>query len=471
MYRWTDIKEEELKAFLEPVMKRSGAVGLALSLFEKNGKVLYDGFFGFRDEEKELPVNEDTIFGIASCTKSFTCLALARLQEEGKLSFQEEVSRYIPEFTGKNQPGLAIWHLMCHSGGFFPLKRIVVDEVADDLGISDESEGDLAYSEKLAAEGARRVAARLDEQTPEHGLIGRPGEYFSYCNDGYGLLSEIIRRVSGMSYADYLKKEILEPLGMSRSGCGFVRPARDENACVLYRTKDGKRIADRNFHDNAFVLNGGGAMKSTLGDMRRYLLMYLNEGSGLNGARILSPSAMHLLMRPMILQRPGYVYAGGQYIRSWGEISVIGHGGSLPGVSSQILWSAELGVGAVVLCNTSAVPASLIADTALKLLIGRDPLPARTEAAGETWDREILDSAEGEYRSGEGAHLEIVRKGGDLYHRQNGEDVLLVPACGNTGLFEGPFAQDRLIFLARNGKVFALRSGARLIPKENAALP
>ena len=463
---WTDRKEEELKAFLQAVMKKSGAVGLALSLFEKNGHVLYDGFFGFRDEEKRLPVNEDTLFGIASCTKSFTCLALAQLQEEGKLNVQDDVSRYIPEFTGKNQPGVRIWHLMSHSGGFFPLKRIVVDEVARDLGISDESEGDLAYSDKLAAEGARRVANRLDEQTVSRGLIGRPGEYFSYCNDGYGLLSEIIRRVSGMSYADYLKRAILELLGMSRSGCDFVWPAQDENACILYRTKNGIRLNDRNFHDNAFVLNGGGAMKSTLHDMRRYLLMYLNEGRGENGVRLLSPSAMHLLLRPLVQVRPGLFYAGGQQIRSWGEISVIGHGGSLPGVSSQILWSPEMGVGTVVLCNTSNIPSSYIADTALKLLIGLEPAEPQILPAGEEWDPEILESAAGSYRSGEGAHIEIVREGKTLQRVQDGGNILLEPVCGCIGLFDGPFVKDRLTFLKRDGRVFALRSGARLIPKE-----
>ena len=73
----------------------------------------------------------------------------------------------------------------------------MVKEIAEKLGISEETEGDLGYSVKLAEAGAKAVAEQLDAQTPGHGLIGRPGEYMSYCNDGYGLLSEIVRRVGG----------------------------------------------------------------------------------------------------------------------------------------------------------------------------------------------------------------------------------------------------------------------------------
>ena len=127
----------------------------------------------------------------------------------------DPISKYIPEFTNKNQDTVRIWHLMCHSGGFFPLPRIVVEEVAKALHLDETVEGDLAYSDKLAAEGVKLVAERLDEQTMEQGLNGRAGEYLSYCNDGFGLLSDIIRRHGGeASYADYLNKHILEPLGM-----------------------------------------------------------------------------------------------------------------------------------------------------------------------------------------------------------------------------------------------------------------
>lgn len=467
MFSWTQDKEKRFTELVRDVKEKNGAVGIAAALINKDGEVLYEGFFGERDAEKHLPIDGDTIFGIASCTKSFTCLAITQLEEEGRLSLNDPVSRYIPEFTGKNQPGLKVWHLMCHSGGFFPLKRILVDPVAADLGINDESEGDLAYSEKLAVEGGKRVAGRLDDQTMENGLIGRPGEYFSYCNDGFGLLSEIIRRVSGQSYALYLKQNILEPLGMTRSGCDFVRPAKDENAAVLYRKKEGEMIADRNYHDNAFVLNGGGAMKSTLNDMKRYLQMYLGEGTGANGAEILSPGAMRRFCQPIIQMRPEQSYARGQIISHLGSARLLGHGGSLPGVSSQFTWSQELGAGAVVLCNTHNVSSSLLCDAMLRLYTGRDALPERIEDPGYIWNEAIRKTAPGVYNSPEGTKIELrLLENGEWTIDNAGKTQTLIPVNENTGIVRGEWTDEKFTLFLRNGEVFALRAGVRMIPKE-----
>lgn len=75
-----------------------------------------------------------------------------------------------------------------------------------------------------------------------------------------------------------MKKHVLQPLGMSRSGCGFLFPARDSNAAILYEKRDDKLLITRDYYDNAFVMMGGGAMKSTLRDMERYLQLFLRRG-------------------------------------------------------------------------------------------------------------------------------------------------------------------------------------------------
>lgn len=106
----------------------------------------------------------------------------------------------------------------------------------------------------------------------------------SYCNDGFGLLSDIVRRHSGYgSFAEYLDKKILKPIGMDRSNISFIRNSQDENAAILYSLENGTWRADRDYQNDAFVLHGGGGMKSTLGDMLKYAVMYLNEGVAGNG--------------------------------------------------------------------------------------------------------------------------------------------------------------------------------------------
>lgn len=199
-------------------------------------------------------------------TKSFTALSIMQLEEKGMIDLDAPISQYIPEFTNKNQSKkVTVRHLLSHAGGFFPLPRILVGNVAESLGLDEEKDGDFAYNDAVAQEGVKLVAERLDAQTKENGLNGQPGEYLSYCNDGFGLLSDIIRRYGGEpSYADYLVKHVLKPLGMERSFCDFVLPSKDENAATLYKKVDGVMRGSRDYHDNAFVLNGGGAMKSTL---------------------------------------------------------------------------------------------------------------------------------------------------------------------------------------------------------------
>lgn len=388
------------------------------------------------------------------------------MEERGLLSADDLLSDHIPAFTGANQPGLKLRHLMSHSGGFYPLARILVDEVAGELGISDESEGDLAYSDKLAAAGAEKVARRLDAQTKERGLIGLPGRYYSYCNDGYGLLSEIIRLRSGISFADHLKEEILRPLGMDRSGCDFVRPARDDNAAILYRKKDGVMVGDRNYHDRAFVLNGGGAMKSTLWDMGRYLQMYLREGRNEEGRQIVSPESLKKMLQPLITDRPCSAYANGLGVRAWGDYRIYSHGGSLPGVSSHILFSPDAGIGVVVLCNTSSVSVGLIAEAALRLTLGQEPVPERAVIRPIEWDALTRESLPGLYESGEGVKVEIALEGDAYAATVDGKTRPLIPVSRGCGVMEGRFSDDKIYLHRREGRVFALGYGSRMIAKQ-----
>ena len=459
----------QLEMFVDEIKKSYEARGIAVAIVDGAGNTRYENFFGCRDEESGAPIDGDTMFGIASCTKSFTCLAILQLQEKGLLDIHDLVSDYIPEFTGANQPNLRIWHLMCHSGGFFPLERILVDKVAADLGISDETEGDLAYSEKLAVEGVKRVARRLDAQTRKKGLIGAPGEYYSYCNDGFGLLSDIIRRVSGMSFADYVKENILLPLEMNRSGCDFVRPSVDENATVLYEKRNGVMCGDHDFHNDAFVLNGGGAMKSTLNDLKKYLLMYLHEGKGTNGRRVISETGVHEMCRPKISYRPGSAYASGLSVKTIGGMTIYEHGGSLPGVSSNISWSYEADAAVIVLCNTMDVPVSLIADAAMKAYAGISPLIERPYYREEVWGRELQEKAAGTYISDEGTTL-VLEAGEDGRPRAlvDGKERKLVCTGPKTAAVIGRYSDGFIKLYERENEVFAAHFGSRIFPKVKA---
>ena len=208
MNRMNDLNCLLAEKLVEDIKKDYEASGIAVAIIDKSGKTQYEKFWGVRDLESGKEVNGDTIFGLASVTKSFTALSIMQLEEKGIIDLDAPISQYIPEFTNKNQSKkVTVRHLLSHAGGFFPLPRILVGNVAESLGLDEEKDGDFAYNDAVAQEGVKLVAERLDAQTKENGLNGQPGEYLSYCNDGFGLLSDIIRRYGGEpSYADYLVK-------------------------------------------------------------------------------------------------------------------------------------------------------------------------------------------------------------------------------------------------------------------------
>lgn len=457
------------EAKIRQIMKEFNACGMAVAVIDKEGCTRYENFFGYADWDSKKELNEDTIFGLASVTKSFTALSVMQLEEAGLLSVGDPVSRYIPEFTGCSQPSLTIRDFLCHSGGFFPLPRILIGDTAKKLGLEEGVCGDFAYNTRIAEEGAREVAERLDAQTFENGgLNGIPGRHFSYCNDGYGLLSEIIRRAgTESSYAGYLKRHILAPLHMDRSFCDFIRPALDDNAATLYKKVNGIMKGSRDYHDNAFVLNGGGAMKSTLGDMKKYLYLYLNSGKSLKGERLLSEYRIREMCRSrQSCLAEGY-YGYGLYLEQLDDLKVLGHGGSLPGVSSHMAWSWEAEAGVIILCNTSGVPADLISDALMRVYNGKSPVDCRDRYQETPWSRETIEAAAGIYESGEGTRIEIfMQEDGTAGVKENGTLKALVPVNPHTGFVRDTFT-DIYLHLHRTESrgIYAVTFRSRMIPR------
>lgn len=469
MNRMKDADRILAENLVESIMKDYEARGIAAAIIDRQGNTQYEKFWGAADLESNKEINGETIFGLASVTKSFTCLAIMQMAEDGILSLDDPISQYIPEFTNKNQKTVTIRHLMSHCGGFFPLPRILVGQVAESLGLKESETGDFAYNDAIASEGVRLVAERLDQQTKESGLNGEPGEYLSYCNDGFGLLSDIIRRYGKEpSYADYLVKHILKPLGMERSFCDFLRPSQDDNAATLYKKVDGVMKGHRDYHDNAFVLNGGGAMKSTLNDLKKYLAMYLNEGKALNGTRILSQTGIREMCKPRQPYGAFGHYGYGVSIKQLDDLKVVEHGGSLPGVSSNIAWSYEADAAVIILCNTSGVPVSVISNALMRAYNGRNPVDRRDVWQEASWSGETLAAAAGTYVSGEGTTAEIyIQEDGRPGIREDGKEKPLIPVSPFSAIVRGKYS-DLFVKLIHNEErgIYAVSYGSRLIPKK-----
>ena len=174
--------------------KQIGAPGLAWGVII-DGELAASGAVGLRDVEAAQPATPQSIFRIASMSKSFTALAILSLRDAGKLALDDAVTAHIPEFAGvalptRDAPAITIRHLLTHSEGF-----------AEDNPWGDRQ---LAIPEAT-------LSAWLRKGLP---FSTSPGTAFEYSNYGFALLGRIVSNASGMPYADYIRTRILTPLGM-----------------------------------------------------------------------------------------------------------------------------------------------------------------------------------------------------------------------------------------------------------------
>lgn len=208
-------------------------------------------------------------------------------------------------------------------------------------------------------------------------------------------------------------------------------------------------------------------MKSTLNDLKKYLTMYLNEGKASNGVRILSETGIREMCKPRQLYGAFGHYGYGVSMRQMDDLKIVEHGGSLPGVSSNIAWSYEAEAAVIILCNTSGVPVKVISDALMKMYNGRNPIDKRDVWQETTWDEETIRDAVGMYISGEGTTVELYKKeDGTIGARESGKEVSIIPVSPKNAIFRNKYS-DLFIRLIQNEKrgIYAIAHGSRLIPK------
>lgn len=209
--------EKNAKKLITKYMIPGVAIGLA-----QDAIPVYEKGFGFRNVDNQLPVTMDTVFGIASVTKSFTCMAIMQLQEAGKLSVQDPVLKYLPELSTlrNTTDNMTVHHFMTHSAGLPPLPTILyANKKSVDITQSEYKDYKHNDSNQKSIHDYEQLMEFISQL--EFDLLGEPGSEFSYSNDCYALLGAIIERVSGVPFERYIKENILVPAGMSNS-CFFV---------------------------------------------------------------------------------------------------------------------------------------------------------------------------------------------------------------------------------------------------------
>jgi len=428
--------------------------------FAKDGQLFYKNGFGFRDVERQLGVTIDTVFGIGSITKSFTCVAIMQLQEAGKLSVHDPVVKYLPEFRLKHMDvgQITIHHFMTNTSGIPPLptffamvmRSLEANGAEDHFSFPESNRGDTVPIDTY--EELMHVISTLDIE-----LLGPPGTEFSYSNDCFALLGAIINRVSGKSYELYVKEHILEPIGMEHTRFFLEELNGYENITNLYIMHDigdhKEVISSPNWWDFP-AARAAGALKSTVRDMLRYTDMFCKGGLTAGGKRILAPESVRQMMMPYFStdMTPGQYYGYGLTITSdyYGK-KLVEHSGGIKGVTAQMCFFPETGLAGVGLSNIEMSPVLAIMSGALNSLENRPPESSHLDSRNYSVSEEAMHQFVGDYQSREFGTLPVRLENGQLMLSFLGENHVM-----------RPFDED--LFLVR---AFGTDSSARFIRDGN----
>ncbi|MEN8251889.1 MAG: serine hydrolase, partial [Bacteroidota bacterium] len=336
------ISSNEVDRLVEDAMNKFNVAGVAVGIV-KDGKIIHTKGYGIKSIDTNEKVNEHTNFAIASNSKAFTTTALALLVEEGKLSWQDKVKDHIPEFKMYNAyvtENFNIQDLLTHRSGL-------------GLGI-----GDLMFFPDGADFTIEDVLSSFQYFKPQSAFRTK----FDYDNLLYFVAGEVIVRISGMSWEEFVEKRIMQPLEMDNTFGSISRMKDKSNLAIPHSTETGEIRTIPSFEE---MVNGAaGGILSNVNDICNWMLVHLNKGKyGKNLERQLfaetSQHEMWTIHTSLPVNRnPRYNSHFRGYGLGWGLTDIkgnmsISHTGGLPGMLSITVLIPDLGLGVVVLTNTS----------------------------------------------------------------------------------------------------------------------
>ncbi|MBI1897071.1 MAG: beta-lactamase family protein, partial [Acidobacteria bacterium] len=326
----------QMKEFVEMAMKKLDVPGVGLAFID-GGKIMYEGGLGVKELGKPGPVDAHTLFMAASNTKGMTTLLLAKLVDEGKVKWDDFVTKAYPKFKlgdARTTEQVRIEHLICACTG---LPR------QDLPWLFEFRKATAAYSMEM-----------LGRMQPTSGF----GEVFQYSNimaSGAGYVAGYLYNPKvelGAAYDEAMRKKIFEPLGMKSTTFDYGRALKGNHASPHSDDVDSRQMAatmDLNYSIQPHRPAGG--VWTSAHDLIRYVQLELAKGRLPNGKVLVSESNLLARRKPYVkVGAYGSYGMGLQVDNRWGT-PVVSHGGSMIGFKSDIMFLPEHGVGAVILTN------------------------------------------------------------------------------------------------------------------------
>lgn len=321
------------------------AAGMVAAVVRGSDTLLFKGY-GRADFEWDVPMPVDAMFEVGSVTKQFTAVAILQLRDQGKLSLEDDITDWLPDFDTR--------------GNRVPLRRLL-DHTSGMVGLTEMPEFDiLVNNPHFPRDSAYALIQRYPFQFPT-------GTAQIYNNSAFWLLGLVVEKASGMTYEDYVETQLFEPLGMSRSMyCNSSEnvPQRAHG----YSIRNGVvRRAPSNVHTWPFA---AGSLCSTTGDLVTWL-------QALHGGRVLSPQSYAEMIAPSRLEDGTPLrYGLGLQLNTFpGGRRYIGHGGAIGGFAAETSWYPDAEMAVVVLMNSNGNlnPGAVAAELAAEVLPGTAP--------------------------------------------------------------------------------------------------
>lgn len=365
-----------------------------------DGELAHSGSTGVRDVETNAPVDADTVFRIASMTKSFTAMAILKLRDTGTLALDDPAEKYVPELKGlryptSDSPRITVRHLLTHSEGF----------------PEDNPWGDQQLSESEQAL-SRMIRDGIPFSNP-------PGVAYEYSNYGFAILGRIVANASGQTYEQYVTENILTPLQMHSTTLHASKVPANRIA-IGYRREDEQWKKEPPLPHGSFGAMGG--MLTSIRDLSRYVGVYLDawpprDGPETGPIRRASLREMQQPWRPSTtrvvldksnnaahLTAASYGY-GLSVTQTCQYRAMVAHGGGLPGYGSLMRWLPDYGVGLIAFGNLTYTGWNRVAGEAIDRLARTGglqprevtPSPALVEARNSVsqlivrWDDPLAD--------------------------------------------------------------------------------
>lgn len=334
----TNNKVNALKDSVMQIMNRSAYLGVSIAIVNKDS-IIFAGGFGKNDIEQNQPVDENTLFWLGSITKSFTALGIMKLVEENKISLKSRVKEIVPELEIVNKwetiNPITVENLLEHTSGFddtpFSAFANVMNQKLNPLEIIKKYQ--------------KSFVARWE-----------PSSRFSYSNANYALLGYIIYKLSGMQYEEYVKQNILLPIGMTQTVFGQRYDSDNYASGYIFDNEEFSKIDPIPLYGSS-----SGGINSTALDMAKFLQFWLNKGK-VGKHQVLKETTINEMLRPkttlaaMAGLQSGYA-KGVEYkqILAAQEKSIpfFSNSGRVPGFVSNYYFNQDLNLGIFVANNTT----------------------------------------------------------------------------------------------------------------------